>query len=252
MLVAAACFLAPLASSADEAWEARLASARESLVDLRSRAEAAERAEIAAYAAAARARATDRSALEGASQAIAAEVVRRASDEVDRAGARLVAELRRAQEGDDALLAIEGWPLAREAPPGEAPPAGSEPAEAPAPVAKKSARVAEDEDEDDAPRPAAPAYRPPLAFFVIASVLSLAADLGSKLWAEGALEQGDVVVIDGLMHFDLAHNPGGAFGLLGKMDLSMRRPLFVGISILAVVFIVSLFRRLEPRILKEA
>jgi signal peptidase II len=104
------------------------------------------------------------------------------------------------------------------------------------------------EPRAQASRGASPApYRAPFAFLIVASVIALVLDVGTKLWAEGALETGDIVIIDGLMHFDLAHNPGGAFGLLGRRSLLERRIFFVGISIAAVVFIVLLYKKLEAR-----
>ena len=43
-----------------------------------------------------------------------------------------------------------------------------------------------------------------------------------------------------------ARNKGGAWGLLQEESESVRRPFFFGISLLAVIFIVSLYRRLTP------
>lgn len=120
--------------------------------------------------------------------------------------------------------------------------------------APESASVPEPAAEREAARRSEPApaaspagYRAPLVFLIVVAAIALVLDVGSKLWAEGALEGGDIVVIDGLMHFDLAHNPGGAFGLLGRRSLLERRIFFVGISIAAVIFIFALYRKLEER-----
>lgn len=120
--------------------------------------------------------------------------------------------------------------------------------------ATESASVPEPAAEREPARRSEPAsaaspssYRAPLAFLIVVSAIALVLDVGSKLWAEGALEGGDIVIIDGLMHFDLAHNPGGAFGLLGRRSLLERRIFFVGISIAAVIFIFALYRKLEER-----
>jgi lipoprotein signal peptidase len=54
------------------------------------------------------------------------------------------------------------------------------------------------------------------------------------------------VVIPKYLSFDLTRNEGGAWGLLRNQPESIRRPFFLGISVLAIVFIISLYRRLTP------
>jgi signal peptidase II len=49
------------------------------------------------------------------------------------------------------------------------------------------------------------------------------------------------------LSFDLAKNKGGAWGFFGELPDYVRLPFFFIISILAVVFIVGLWRKLEPR-----
>ncbi len=110
----------PSASLADEGWPSRLASAHETLADLRARMVEAQRADREQLAAAARARHADREALAHADQEAALEAVRRFSRQTDASGARMVIELRRAREGDPALTSIPGWPRAAEAPAGDA------------------------------------------------------------------------------------------------------------------------------------
>jgi signal peptidase II len=119
---------------------------------------------------------------------------------------------------------------------------------------------------DPAPRsepreaePQAPPKRrgPSYVFLGVASAIFLMADLGSKGWAAKRLETPGkgVVVVDGIevwgtrysLHFDLAKNKGGAWGVLGEQPDYVRLPFFFLISALAVVFIVSLYKKLEPR-----
>src|SRR4051812_23075142 len=94
-------------------------------------------------------------------------------------------------------------------------------------------------------------WRPNYAFLVGLSVVSLAADLGTKWWAKNRLEgksfeERRIDVIADHFTFFFAKNKGGAWGLLSEESESIRRPFFLGISVLAIIFIVSLYRRLTP------
>jgi signal peptidase II len=110
--------------------------------------------------------------------------------------------------------------------------------------------------EDDAPKlsvpPAKPLSGPPpsYAFLAVTALLALAADLGTKAWAVSRL--GDthvdrIVVVENFFNLDLAHNKGGAWGIFGDQPDYVRLPFFFLISAVAVVFVVSLYKRLEPR-----
>jgi len=95
-----------------------------------------------------------------------------------------------------------------------------------------------------------PHPKPNYVFLAVASLLFLAADLGSKYFAVKKLGSGPndkYVVVQNFFNFDLAQNKGGAWGLLGDQPDHIRLPFFFIISGLAVVFIVSLYRKLEPR-----
>jgi signal peptidase II len=122
-------------------------------------------------------------------------------------------------------------------------------AEAPADPAGEPSRAGEGRAA-----PATPLHRHPgYAFLAIVSLVTLAADLGTKGWAEARLEAArpfagrTVELIKGHVYLTLAQNPGGAWGILQDESASVRKPFFVLISIAAVVFIVSLYRKLEPR-----
>jgi signal peptidase II len=94
-----------------------------------------------------------------------------------------------------------------------------------------------------------PVLNPPsgLFLFVIAAI-SFVLDIGSKLWAEKRPESnpspGDL--IENHLTFTLARNKGGAWGLLQGSDESLRRPFFLIVSVAAISFIVTLYRRLHP------
>lgn len=113
----------------------------------------------------------------------------------------------------------------------------------------RAARDEEDDDDDDEAAPSPPPVRhPPYSFLAVWSLAFLAADLGTKYWALQALtDRPKWKIIDDVLAFDLVHNPGGAGGVLGDLPDHIRLPLFFLISAVAVVFIVSLYKRLEPR-----
>jgi len=98
-----------------------------------------------------------------------------------------------------------------------------------------------------------PAWRPSYGFLIVVSLVTLAADLGSKWWAKVRLEDAKtfaerhIDVVKGWFSFHFARNLGGAWGLLQDEPESIRRPFFLGISVLAIIFIVSLFRKLTPQ-----
>lgn len=143
------------------------------------------------------------------------------------------------------------------APTSDAPPTVETATETPpeAPIAAKIAADAAKIEPAAAPRPPAPAappLRPNYVFLGLVSVVTLAADLGSKIWAKGHLEDAKsfadrrVELVPHFVSFTFAANKGGAWGLLQEESESVRRPFFFSISLLAVIFIVSLYRRLTP------
>jgi lipoprotein signal peptidase len=104
--------------------------------------------------------------------------------------------------------------------------------------------------EPTSSRPGA-VHRPSYAFLAVVSAVALAADLGTKVWAERRLSGPDAYfhpleLIKGHLDFVLAKNRGGAWGLLQDTPEYVRRPFFVLVSVLAIGFIVSLYRRLAP------
>lgn len=103
------------------------------------------------------------------------------------------------------------------------------------------------ETKTEAPAAAA-APRPSYVFLAVVSVVSLGLDLGTKAWAVANLDKPfeRVELIHGYLSLVLAHNRGGAWGLLQNESASVRRPFFVLVSLVAIAFIVSLYRKLSP------
>ena len=91
--------------------------------------------------------------------------------------------------------------------------------------------------------------RPSPVFLAVVSIISLASDIGTKLWAEKRLDAypGIVTVWENHLSFVLAKNRGGAWGLLQGTNENVRRPFFLLVSAAAIAFIVALYRRLQPR-----
>jgi signal peptidase II len=91
--------------------------------------------------------------------------------------------------------------------------------------------------------------RPSPMFLAVVSIASLVADIGTKLWAEKKLADypGYITVFENHLMFVLAKNKGGAWGLLQGESENVRRPFFLLVSVAAIAFIVTLYRRLQPR-----
>jgi signal peptidase II len=110
-----------------------------------------------------------------------------------------------------------------------------------------------DRPDENATEPgASDGYRPSTALLVVITVLSAAADLGTKWWAKAMLSGADkgkprqITVIPN--HFDFIYtlNPGGAWSFLRGLPENLRRPFFLFVSSAAIVFIISVYRRLHP------
>lgn len=98
--------------------------------------------------------------------------------------------------------------------------------------------------------PAGP--RPSYVFLAFFSIFVLAADLGSKFWAVKTLEKDGLrlparEIIKGRLSFLLARNPGGAWGMFHDQPEKVRKPFFVLVSIIAVVVIVGMYRKLDAK-----
>ena len=92
--------------------------------------------------------------------------------------------------------------------------------------------------------------RPPSpVFLVVVSVLSLASDILTKVWAKNRLDgiPSAIPIWKNHIAFMLAKNKGGAWGLLSSADESVRRPFFLLVSLAAIAFIMSLYRKLQKQ-----
>jgi signal peptidase II len=89
---------------------------------------------------------------------------------------------------------------------------------------------------------------PSILFLGLVAALSLASDIASKTWAEKHLDgfPGIVNVWKDHIAFVLAKNKGGAWGLLQGTTENVRRPFFLLVSVAAIAFIMTLYRRLLP------
>lgn len=125
-------------------------------------------------------------------------------------------------------------------------------AAAPPDLAKADGQEAGAGSSGDTPLVVPPRYRPSYVFLGVVSLITLAADLGTKWWATERLTAPKITgfrkieVIKDHLNLIFAKNHGGAWGILGDESEAIRRPFFLVISLAAVVFIISLFRKLHP------
>lgn len=92
--------------------------------------------------------------------------------------------------------------------------------------------------------------KPSFLFFAILSAVVLVADVGSKAWAEITINHmttpdRSIVLIPDTLSIVLAYNRGGAWGLLAGASDIVRRPFFLVVSLVAIGFIVSLYRKIQ-------
>jgi signal peptidase II len=116
---------------------------------------------------------------------------------------------------------------------------------------RRRAPVRDEVEVEDAPvggGSAGAKLRPDYTFLAVTSAIFVAADLLTKWWAQGALtgREDPIVVLPGLIKFELAFNRGGAWSMLADQPDGVRLPFFFAVSAAAFVFIVSLYRKLEP------
>jgi len=91
--------------------------------------------------------------------------------------------------------------------------------------------------------------RPTFIFFGAVAAVSLILDVLSKAWAEIVLsrrpfDSPSLVLVPQHLTLTIAYNKGGAWGLLQDAAETVRRPFFFAVSVLAVLFIVSLYSKL--------
>jgi signal peptidase II len=96
-----------------------------------------------------------------------------------------------------------------------------------------------------------PRRRSSFLFFGVVAAVTLLLDISSKAWAEVSLtarpaHDPAIQVIKDHLNLTLAYNKGGAWGLLQDSSEMIRLPFFLAVSVLAVLFIVSLYGKLAP------
>jgi signal peptidase II len=86
-------------------------------------------------------------------------------------------------------------------------------------------------------------------FLAVVSTVTLVCDVATKAWAARHLDgyPGMVEVWNNHLTLVLARNRGGAWGLLQSTSENVRRPFFLLVSVAAIAFIMTLYRRLLPR-----
>jgi lipoprotein signal peptidase len=91
--------------------------------------------------------------------------------------------------------------------------------------------------------------RPSYVFLALVSILTVVADIATKSWAEHHLDgyPGTLEVWKNHLTLILAKNRGGAWGLLQTTSENVRRPFFLLVSVAAIAFIMTLYRRLQVR-----
>jgi signal peptidase II len=102
---------------------------------------------------------------------------------------------------------------------------------------------------DADPHSGPPGERPRFVFFGIVAAITLLLDIGSKAWAEIVLtarpaHEPSLLLVKDHLTLTLAYNKGGAWGLLQDSSELIRLPFFLAVSVLAVLFIVSLYGKL--------
>ncbi len=89
--------------------------------------------------------------------------------------------------------------------------------------------------------------QPKTRFFAVSFVLALVLDQLTKLWIVRNLSRTDSIpIIDGFFTLTHVRNPGAAFGLFTGLDDGIRVPLFLVVSIAAVILVLRFQRSLEP------
>lgn len=110
-----------------------------------------------------------------------------------------------------------------------------------------------DRPEENATEPDGPnGYHASIPFLVVVTIISAAADLATKWWAKAMLSGVDkskprsITVLANHCDFIYTLNPGGAWSFLRGLPENLRRPFFLFVSSAAIVFIISVYRRLHP------
>lgn len=81
-------------------------------------------------------------------------------------------------------------------------------------------------------------------FFWLAAAILLLADQMVKFMVSRCVPlSASIPIIPGLFNLTYILNPGAAFGFLSRWHPSFRNPFFIGISVLAILFVLFYYRR---------
>jgi signal peptidase II len=84
-------------------------------------------------------------------------------------------------------------------------------------------------------------------YALVAFAVSLPLDLITKVMVDRHLSYADrIPVIEGFFYLTHVRNPGAAFGLFADGDPQIRLTVFIGVSLVAVLIVLSFFRQLAP------
>jgi len=82
---------------------------------------------------------------------------------------------------------------------------------------------------------------------LIAFAISLPLDQLTKILVDTHLTYADrIPVVEGFFYLTHVRNPGAAFGLFADGDPTYRLTFFIGVSIIAILIILSFFRQIAP------
>lgn len=93
-----------------------------------------------------------------------------------------------------------------------------------------------------------PSRRASWLLMAILTIVTVGGDQASKQWAHTSLRAdhgGRLVFAERLFSLTYVRNPGAAWGFLANADESFRRPFFIAVSSLAMIFILVVYSRLE-------
>lgn len=119
-------------------------------------------------------------------------------------------------------------------------------------MTEESAQQRQEKDQEaGAPAPAGASRMGSGKWLVLVAIALVVCvtDQASKAWAQDDLyhRPGQIItLVRDYVAFRYVENPGAAWGFLSGADASFRRPFFICISLAAMVFILSIFLRLQP------
>ena len=78
------------------------------------------------------------------------------------------------------------------------------------------------------------------------AALTFGEQLSRFLWVEHPMRTEIITVVQGYWNYRYVENPGAAFGFLASSDSWMRTPFFLIVTVVALGFIISMFRQSLP------